>query len=164
MIAETTRLHLKEISLSQTDFIIQLLNSPKWLQNIGDRNVRDKEAAENYIRNLQKAYNKDGFGLWIMELKSTNEPIGMCGLVNRENLPHPDIGFALLPDYEGVGYGYEAASKTMELVKTQFKLPTVLAITAKHNTASQRLLEKVGLHFDRLDTCGYEEELMVYST
>lgn len=102
---ETERVRLREFTLSDADFVQQLVNTPSWIQFIGDRNIRTLEASQEYIQNnLQKSYKKNGFGLWLMQLKETSKSIGMCGLVNRETLGNVDIGFALLPMYERNGY------------------------------------------------------------
>ena len=102
---ETERLRLREFTLSDANFVQQLVNTPSWIQFIGDRNIRTLEASQEYIQNnLQKSYEKNGYGLWLMQLKETSKPIGMCGLVNRQSLENVDIGFALLPTYERNGY------------------------------------------------------------
>jgi ribosomal-protein-alanine N-acetyltransferase len=77
--------------------------------------------------------------------KEDQHKIGTCGLYDREGLAGVDIGFALLPDYEGQGYAFEAAHRLQELAFSEFGLSSIQAITTKDNLASQRLLEKLGL-------------------
>jgi ribosomal-protein-alanine N-acetyltransferase len=97
-ILQTRRLTLSEATLSDIPLIFKLLNSPNWLEFIGDRNIRTLEDAEKYIQNsLIKSYRENGFGLWKVELKSDKTPIGLCGLLKREMLDFPDLGFAILP-------------------------------------------------------------------
>lgn len=146
----TERLRLREFSLSDAEFILELVNTPSWIQYIGDRKIRTPGLAEAYIEeNLQKSYAKNGFGLWLMELKETKEPIGMCGLVNRKSLDHVDIGFALLPAYERKGYTFEAAKATLAYAKDTLKIEKIVAITTATNAASIGLLNKIGLHFEK---------------
>jgi RimJ/RimL family protein N-acetyltransferase len=146
----TERLRLREFTLDDSSFILELVNTPSWIQYIGDRKIRTPGLAEEYIEeNLQKSYSKNGFGLWLMELKETKTPIGMCGLVNRESLDDVDIGFALLPKYERNGYTYEAAKATLAYAKETLKIDKIVAITSNNNIASIGLLNKIGLHFEK---------------
>ena len=85
----------------------------------------------------------------MVELKSNQIPIGMCGLIKRENLALPDIGFAFLPPHEGFGYGLEAASATLNYAKMNLLLDKICAITTADNIRSIQLLQKIGLHFQR---------------
>ena len=111
MIAETSRLRIREAVEGDAHFVNELLNSPGFLRYIGDRGVRSDEDALAYIRkNYHGSYLTNGFGLNIVELKSDATPVGVCGLVKRDSLPEPDLGFAFLPAFEGLGYGTESAS------------------------------------------------------
>jgi RimJ/RimL family protein N-acetyltransferase len=150
MILQTKRLILREFNLSDTGFIIALLNSPTWLEFIVDKKIKSKKDAENYIQNsLIKSYKENGFGLWLVQLAKENKPVGMCGLVNRDTLEDIDIGFAMLPQYAGKGFGYEAAQATLNHAKDILKIKKVVAITSKKNVASIKLLEKLGLTFTK---------------
>jgi RimJ/RimL family protein N-acetyltransferase len=147
-IITTERLHLRAFTLDDTDFIITLLNSEGWLKFIGDRQVHNTKDAYAYLANGPiKSYNTYGFGLWMVMLKENNLAIGMCGLLKRDTLEHPDIGFAFLPEFMGNGYAYEAAKATIHYAKQQLLLATVLAITLPTNERSINLLEKSGLKF-----------------
>lgn len=149
-ILETNRLQLQEATLNDGAFFLKLLNSPSWIANIGDRGIKTEEEAQGYIQKvLIDSYRKNGYGLYKIVLKSENQPIGLCGLVKREGLEHTDIGFALLPAYEQKGYAYEAASATMEYAKSALQLKKIVAITLATNLPSRRLLEKIGLQFEK---------------
>lgn len=164
-ILETQRLRLREFTSADTDFIITLLNSPGWLQFIGDRNVRTKEEALTYLENGPlKSYRENGFGLWMVELKEHNTPIGMCGIIARPNLEKPDIGFAFLPEYNGKGYAHEMAAATLDYAREELNIQVLYAITLAENKNSIRLLEKIGLKYSKVITFeGSEEELLLYS-
>jgi RimJ/RimL family protein N-acetyltransferase len=145
---ETERLRLRELAIEDTGFVIELLNSPGWLQFIGDRNVRTEEQARKYLENGPlKSYKDNGFGLSLVETKTDGLKIGMCGILKRETLQNPDIGFAFLPAFIGKGYGFEIASATLNHATRKLKLPTICAITNPDNEKSIRLLEKIGLKF-----------------
>ena len=164
-ILETERLKLREFTTSDTGFIIELLNSPGWLQFIGDRNVRNQEQAENYLVNGPlKSYRENGFGLWMVETKDDQKAIGMSGILNRADLENPDIGFAYLPAFNGKGYAYEMASAIMKYVSGELNIPKISAITLPGNASSIRLLEKIGLSYVKpFSFPGSNEELLLYT-
>lgn len=164
-ILETDRLTIRQLTLTDAPFIVELVNTPGWLRFIGDRHIKTNEQAEAYLTNGPiSSYTRNGFGLYGVELKSDKTLIGMCGLIKRETLPNPDIGFAFLPDSMGKGLAFEAAQAVIELATSTLKLLTVLAITLPDNQPSRKLLEKIGLKFIRtFSSEGNEEELMLYS-
>jgi len=164
-IFETERLELVEFTVTDADFILRLLNTPGWLENIGSRGVNTVTDAEKYLANvLIPSYTINGFGFWLMKLKDSGVPIGMCGFAKREGLDDPDVGFALLPEYEGKGYALEAAKACMEYAAAEMKIDVIKAITSKNNIRSQKLLEKIGLKFEKLiNLPNDKEEIMLYS-
>ena len=164
-ILETERLRLRPFTKNDSAFIIELLNSPGWLQFIGDRNVRTVQEAVNYLENgPMKSYEVNGFGLSCVERKEDGLPVGMCGIIRRDNLEHPDIGFALLPQFGGKGYGFEIAQATLKHAREKLQFSKISAITLPQNINSIRLLEKLGLSFmERFTFPGGKEELLLYS-
>ncbi|HCT29370.1 MAG TPA: hypothetical protein DIW31_01235 [Bacteroidales bacterium] len=165
IVFETKRLILREFTESDAEFIITLLNSPGWLKYIGDRNVKTIIQAKNYlIEGPLKSYHVNKFGLSMVELKESNKPIGMCGLLKRDYLDNPDIGFAFLPEYEGFGYAFEIASATLEYAKEEYQISNIMAITVPSNTRSIKLLERLGLRFLKNITIPPSSEvLMLFS-
>jgi RimJ/RimL family protein N-acetyltransferase len=152
-ILETERLLLRRVSSDDAGFILELLNQPSFLRYIGDKGVRTTEDAVRYIETGPVAsYERFGFGLYLVELKETGVPIGMCGLLKRDTLPDADVGFAFLPDYWSQGYAFEAASGVMSYGREVLGLKRIVAITSLDNDASIRLLEKIGLKFEGLIT------------
>jgi RimJ/RimL family protein N-acetyltransferase len=138
-------------SAGDAEFIFRLLNSPKFIKYIGDRGVRSVDGARDFIENrYRQSYRDHGFGLYTVELKSNKELVGMCGFVRRETLPEPDIGFAFLPEHEGMGYGIESASAVLKYGLDELRFTKVLAITTPDNAASGKLLDKLGFVFERL--------------
>lgn len=162
-VAKTPRLLLREFEVEDAPFILELLNTEKWLRMIGDRNVRTLPDAKVYIeRKLIQAYKEYGFGFWLVFLPEESKAIGMCGLVKRVGLEDVDIGFAFLPAYEGRGYGFEAASATINLAK-DYHLPRLAAITTSYNFASIALLTRLQFDFAKtIRLAGDEEELMFF--
>jgi RimJ/RimL family protein N-acetyltransferase len=148
---ETERLTLRKLSVEDAPFILRLVNEPSFLQFIGDKGVRNLEDARQYILNGPVAsYAQNGFGLFLVQLKTDQAPLGMCGLLKRETLEDVDIGFAFLPEFWNQGYASEAAAGVLSYAKDVLKLPRIVAITNKDNDASGKLLEKLGFRFDRL--------------
>lgn len=145
----TQRLHLKPLSLDDAPFILRLLNEPSFIQNIGDKGVRDLDGACGYLRDGPLAsYAQHGFGLWRVGLAGEDTAIGMAGLLKRDWLDDVDIGYALLPEYGGAGYALEAASAVMAHARSVLRLRRVLAIVNPDNAASIRLLGKLGFQGD----------------
>ena len=166
MIATTNRLNLSEIALVDAPFAYDLLNSPTWIEFIGDRKIKTIDDARNYIlTRFMKSYEEFGFGLWLVTLKEHGTPIGICGLVKRPSLEHVDIGFAFLPEYGGQGYGFEAATATMNYAQNTLGLKRIVAITIAENKRSIALLEKIGLRFEKTIRIAEDsEELMLFAT
>lgn len=151
IIAETERLTLRRLTVDDAEFVFALLNEPSWLRFIGDKGVRTLEDARAYIENGPVAmYQRFGFGLYVTERRTDGVPMGMCGLIKRDGLDDVDIGFAFLPAYWGRGYAFEAATAVMDYGRTVIGLTRIVAITAPDNESSARLLEKLGLRFDRM--------------
>ncbi|GGP03577.1 alanine acetyltransferase [Cloacibacterium rupense] len=161
---ETERLILKPTDIEDSEFIFKIMNTPKYYQYIGDRNIRTLEDAENYI--IQKMFpqhEKMGFGNYTVILKSDSSKIGFCGIYVRPNLETPDIGFAFFEEFEGKGYAYEAASLLKQLAKDEFGLKKLGGITVEYNHSSRKLLEKLGLEFQKKFFMeGDPEELLYY--
>jgi RimJ/RimL family protein N-acetyltransferase len=149
MVIETKRLRIREFTLADAAFILELLNEPAFIEFIGDKGVRDIAGAEKYLRDSPLAsYAKHGFGLWCVTLKD-GTPIGSCGLLQREFLVHPDLGYAFLARHRGQGYAHEAALAVLRHAREQLKYTTLHAITAFKNPASVGLLVKLGFDFVR---------------
>jgi RimJ/RimL family protein N-acetyltransferase len=148
-IIETERLTLREFTLDDAPFFQALVNDPDWLLFIGDRNVHSDAEARAYLaKHYVSRYEKDGFGFYLTSLKSSDEPIGMCGLIKREGLDDVDIGFAFLPAYRGHGYALEAAQASLDYARDVLKMKRVVAIATPDNVSSIALLKKIGLQFE----------------
>jgi RimJ/RimL family protein N-acetyltransferase len=163
---ETPRLSLREISTDDDQFIFLLMNEPAYLQHIGDRGIRTPENARAYIlEKLTSSYAKFGYGLYLVELKGKQIPVGICGFVRRERLEHPDIGFAFLREYWSRGLAYEAASAMLEYGRDTLGLKVVLGITSPGNQASIRLLQKLGFRYQKMIRVPpVERDSMLFST
>jgi len=145
MIGESERLIVRHLVLDDAAFIVNLLNDESFIRYIADKHVRSIADAIKYLKQGPLAsYSMFGFGLNMVQLKTSKVPIGICGLLKREELPHPDLGYALLPQYCGKGYAQEAARLVLEDGLINISLETVLAVTLADNHSSKRLLQSVG--------------------
>lgn len=161
----TDRLVLREFTLADAPFIVELLNEPAFIEFIGDKGVRDLAGAEQYLRGGPLAsYAKHGFGLWAVTRKD-GTPLGMCGLLQRDFLPHPDVGYALLARFHGQGYAHEAAAAVLHHARGSLGLTTLHALTAFKNPASVHLLGKLGFDFvDFIQQPGYAEPSRLFTS
>ncbi|MFZ7116496.1 MAG: GNAT family N-acetyltransferase [Bacteroidota bacterium] len=155
---ETEFLYIEPLTIKDSMFILELVNTPGWLKFIGDRNVRTQEYAIAYINRI---LDNPDVAYWVVRLKTNLTPIGVITLIKRDYLPHHDLGFAFLPEFSGKGYASEATKAVIaELSKTSF-YSVLLAITIKDNHSSIKLLERTGFKFERLLNV-QNEELAVY--
>lgn len=150
-VVETERLFLRQFSIADAPFVLRLLNEPSFLRYIGDKKVRNLKDAEQYLLNGPMAsYEQNGFGLYLVELRESRTPIGMCGLLKRKELADVDIGFAFLPEFWKQGFAFEAAKAVMDYSQQQLKLKRVVAITNPDNESSIKLLERMGFKHERV--------------
>lgn len=165
ILLETNRLRIREFTTADAPFIFELLNTPEWISNIGDRGIKTLQDAENYIKEKYlPLYDAVGIGAYVSELIETGEIIGTCGLYKRPDLDYPDIGFALLPKFVNKGYAYEAAKALMDFAKNELGLNTILGITISENKSSLKLLQKLGLRqIDIIRIKGDSEDLLLFS-
>ncbi len=147
---DTPRLRLRPITAGDAAFLLGLLNEPAFLRQIGDRGVRDHADAERYIANGPVAsYQRHGFGLLLIERKSDGAALGIAGLLKREHLDDVDLGYALSADACGQGYAGEAARAVLEQARTVRGLARLVAIVMPDNSASLRLLRRLGFAYER---------------
>jgi ribosomal-protein-alanine N-acetyltransferase len=149
-IIQTLRLQLRELELEDAPFILALLNEPGFIRYIGDKGVRSLGDARDYmLQGPMDSYARHGFGLYAACLQN-GTPIGICGLVKRDGLEQPDVGFAFLSKYGSKGYAAESAAAILAHARQQLNLPRILAITSPDNSRSIAVLEKIGLKFERM--------------
>jgi RimJ/RimL family protein N-acetyltransferase len=163
---ETPRTRARWLVPDDAPFIQELVNQPSWLRNIGERNVHDRAGAEGYIANGPVAsYAAHGFGLWCVERKEDGAPLGICGLLQRDYLDAPDIGYAFLERHQGQGYASEVTQATMAHARADLGLGRIYASVVASNGASIRVLEKLGMTYLRpLSQPGDSVEVSLYGT
>lgn len=165
-VLRTERLILRHLTEDDAPFILKLLNEPGFVDNIGDRGVRDLDGARRYITEGQGAsYQKYGYGLWASVLRETGEAIGICGLVKRDGLEDADVGYAFLQSSWGKGYAREAAAATLDHARNVIGLAKVVAITKPSNKGSIAVLERIGMKpVGLIRVPGYDDESAYFTT
>ena len=166
VVLETDRLVLREVDEADAAFVLELLNSPGFIENIADRGVRTLDAARDYIREkIATSYAEHGFGMWAVVPKRETAPVGLAGLVKRDVLAHVDVGYAFLEAAWGRGYAEESARAVLDYARERLGLATIVAITTPENRASQRVLEKIGLRYlDTIDLPGWDGPSAYFTT
>jgi RimJ/RimL family protein N-acetyltransferase len=153
LVCETPRLLIRRLDDADAPFILQLLNEPSFLENIGDRGVRSLDDARTYLtKGPFASYEQHGFGLFHVSLKEGGDAIGMCGLLKRDWLDAPDVGFAFLPAFWSKGYAYESSVGVFEWARRAIGVTRVVGIVKPGNAGSIRVLEKLGMKFARTVT------------
>ena len=161
---ETERLILRQLTLDDAALMLTIWNDPAFVNYVGDRGIRTIEQAEAaLIEGAFKLYTQYGYGPYCVKRKADSALVGICGLFRRDNLAYPDIGFALLPEYCGCGLAGEAAHAVVAHARDDLGIEYLAAIVAPGNVASIRLIEKLGLQFERGITMpGDEDEISLY--
>src|SRR3954468_956308 len=164
-ILETERLVLSHLTIADASFMLELMNEPEFIEFVADRGLRTEADAALYLaQKVLPFYEKFGFGLWRVNLKDSGRPIGICGLLKRDTLNHPDVGFSILKRFCQKGYAYEAAAAVLNYGRTTLGLTQICGITAPNNRISIRLLEKLGLKLQRtIQVRGYGAESLLFS-
>ncbi len=145
------RLKLRKLVIEDAEFIVELLTDPDSLKYIGDRGVKNIKDAVAYIQQgPQSMYKQFGLGLLLVESLEHQTPIGLCGLLKRPELSHPDIGFAFLPAYRKQGFASEATKLVLDDAIERKVSEKILAITSVDNHKSIHLLKKLGFNFKEL--------------
>lgn len=149
LVFETARLKLHHLDYVDAAFILELLNEPSFIQFIGDKGVRTLDDAREYLQNGPlDSYKRHGFGLFRVVHREDKLAVGICGLLQRDELADPDIGFAFLPRFWSKGFAQEAAAATLDHGRDQLNMKRVVAITNRDNHSSIKLLQKIGLFFE----------------
>ena len=126
----TPRLCLREFTLADAPFVLQLLNDPDFIRFIADKGVRSIADAEAYLQAGPLAsYAANGFGLWAVAHRQTGEL----------------LGYAFMPQARGQGYAVEAAAAARAYGLDVLALPQVVGFIDPANRASAKVLQAIGL-------------------
>ncbi|MDM1356052.1 GNAT family N-acetyltransferase [Myroides marinus] len=155
----TERLMLNRLSHHENAFMLELVNTPGWLQFIGDRNIHNASDAQEYI---QKILDNNDSLYWVVSRKEDNQPIGLISLIKRDYLDHHDIGFAFLPNCMNMGYAYEATHYLLNILLKEYGYKTIYAIVLPENKSSIKLLERLHFNYEKI-VQSEDETLKLYT-
>jgi RimJ/RimL family protein N-acetyltransferase len=162
MIVETPRLILRLLNKSDTAMIVELLNEKTFIDNIADKQVRTKDDALNYINNGPLAMQRDfGFSLYCCVRKSDGETIGISGMIKRDGIEHPEVGFAFFSRCCQQGYGFESAQAVIEHASKTLAIEHLQAICNPDNNASIALLTRLGFSFNKNITLDENDKIVM---
>jgi len=161
-IIETERLYLRELNVNDAKSFYQLNLYKEVMKYTEEGAFKNIEESRKFLENYDQ-YKKYGIGRWAVINKENEEFLGWCGLKFTEKLNEYDIGFRFFRKHWNNGYATESAKACVELGLNKFKFPEIIGRAMKDNLASIRVLEKIGLVYDRdFDFEGYEG--VIYKT
>lgn len=166
MIAETSRLIIRQLSSADAAFVLALTNEPSTIENIGDKGLRSVADAQRFISTGPwTQHQKPGYGQFAIELKQSGKLIGVCGILYRIKLDLTDVGFALMPQYWRQGFAFEAASAVMHYGHSVLGIGNIVGLTSQTNVASINLLKKLGMRFETMVSMSDDgvEDVRVYA-
>ena len=150
-VLETERLILRRVTTDDAETILELLNEPAFIRFVADRKVRTTAQAVEFITaKMLPSYAEFGFGFYLVELKESRVAVGICGLIKRDTLDDVDVGFSILERFWRNGYAYEAACAVIDYGRCKLGIPRIIGVTAPDNESSAKLLEKLGLRFEKM--------------
>jgi RimJ/RimL family protein N-acetyltransferase len=150
-IARGERIALRPFTVADAPWVLELLTDPDFIRHVADRGVRTVPDAERYLSDGPLAsYATHGCGLWAATLAADGTPVGMSGILVRDTLPAPDLGYAILPAFRGQGVAAEAARLALAHGHEVLGKPRILAIVSPHNTASRRVLARLGFRHESM--------------
>lgn len=159
------RLHLRRMTEDDAGLALAVWNDPAFIDFVGDRGIRTLEEANKAMQDGPlRIWRDEGYGPYVLARADDMEPMGICGLFKRDNLDHPDIGYALLPQFVGKGYAFEAAEAVRDHARDTLGLERIVAIVSPDNPRSVRLLEKLGMtEAGSVRMPDEDEDLLLYS-
>jgi len=147
---ETERLLLRNITLDDKEELLKLYSDPTVQKYTGEPVVESIEEIESAIRTRIKDYAKYGYGRWATILKNGMQFIGWAGLAYLPEFDEIDLGYRFLPEYWGTGIATEASQAILNYGFDKLELKKIVAIALKENKASIRVMEKVGMEFEKI--------------
>ncbi|MFN6570287.1 GNAT family N-acetyltransferase [Dendronalium sp. ChiSLP03b] len=147
---ETQRLILRDLQPNDVHQLAPILANPRVME-FSPTGILSASQIQAKIDSFITSYKTLGFGKWAVIFKETNQLIGSCGIaiVQIDNVNEREIGYRLDPEFWGQGLATEAASATIQYGFEQLKFPYIFGIVKRANIASVRVLEKLGMRYER---------------
>ena len=143
---ESERLLFREFVLQDAEFLYHLNNDPEVIKYTGNPPFASISEAQNFIKEYDH-YRRYGFGRWTAVDKLTKKAIGWCGLKYTEELDEIDLGYRFFKSEWNKGYATESGIATLKYAQEHLKLGRIVGRAVKENTASVKVLERVGMKY-----------------
>lgn len=162
---QTNRLHLRPFTLDDAEAFWPLVSLPEVLRYTGEQPQTSlDEVRQTLLSRPIRDYEVYGFGRMACVEKASGRLVGFCGLKYLEDLAEVDIGYRFIPDCWGKGYATESALAIMGTAAAH-GISRVIGLIEPDNVASGRVLEKLGLVFERhIQPLGWAKALRQYAT
>jgi len=156
---ETKRLILRETTPEDVENMFRLHSNVDVQKYTGDKTVHTIDEIEKMLTYKEKEYQEIGFGRWVTILKEGNQFVGWAGLKYLDDINEVDLGYRFLPEYWGMGIATEASKAILEYGFNKLNLKKIIALAIPENKPSVRVMEKVGMEFDKIgpyESCGID--------
>ncbi len=167
----TQRLILKRVTEDDYTIYQQILSDKSLTKYLPKGRAYTPKEIKFHFNNRLQHWQTHGFGSYVIFEK--DKPMHAIGYVGVEVCPNPnysDIRYAMLPQYQGKGYIFEASQKVLSATFTLGKHQKIFGVSLANNQASVHLLKKLGMQSDTInpyaeegDEDGLDEELAVFS-
>jgi ribosomal-protein-alanine N-acetyltransferase len=132
------------------------------MRYIGRGDIVNQDKINLIIRHWKNSYKKYGFGLWGVIDKKTDMLIGHCGLAWLQDNSDIELAYLLYKDYWGRGLASEAASACLNYGLNELGLKRIVALVYPQNVPSIKIIEKLGMIFEKEDDF-FGVNLLMYS-
>jgi len=157
----TERLVLRALTVEDAPDFFALNSNLDVMRYTGEPPLESLDEARDAIANYPD-FETVGYGRWACVLKAEQRVIGFCGLKYLDDLKETDVGYRFLPEYWGKGLATEACQASVDFGFDVLRLNRIIGLILPDNIASQRVLEKVGMRYER--SIVYEgDQAIVYS-
>lgn len=146
----TARLRAERLSAAHLPMLRLMDSDPRVMKWLGG--VRDAAGLSSYLERNLDHWQQFGYGVWVLHSTESGDFAGRAVLrhVDVDGTDEVEVGYGFLPEYWGQGLATEITAACLRLAREDVGLKSVVALTAPDNSASRRVLEKSGLHFERV--------------
>ncbi len=153
-ILETARLLLRELTEADADQLVLLGRNPNVMRYIpGEPPADTHEQALAVLRERVFPQYALRVGRWACIEKEHGHFLGWCGVKYIAEDGEYDVGYRFFEHHWGKGYATEAATATRDFARERLRGERVVGKAMVDNVASRRVLEKIGLVYEKEEAC-----------
>ncbi len=157
---ETERLKMRPLVESDVDDIFAMRSDEEIMRFIREPQARDESF--DWIKLVSARWHKDKLGFCAVIEKATDRFLGWCGIWRLKETGEIEIGYAIDKAHWGKGFATEAAAGFMRYAFDELNAERLVAVARPENTASRRVMEKLGMRFVKIATF-YEQSLVQFA-